>query len=122
MNPKILTHLLYPIVIYTIISIEIAALIIAGIDSDQLSVWVVTSLILLVLMTVFAKHAKPQNTTQGVKMGFAWAAVFITLDVFVVAVLFADVGYFLNWRSYIPYPMAIIVPAIIGWISVRSSN
>ena len=122
MNRKILTHLLYPIVIYTIISIEIAALVIAGVESDQRSIWAATSLFLLVLMAVFAKRAKPQNTTQGAKMGLIWAALFITLDVFIVAVPFTGVSYFLDWRSWIPYLMAIIVPAIIGSVSARSQK
>ena len=122
MNRKILTHLLYPIVIYTIISIEIAALVIAGVESDQLSIWASTSLFLLILIAVFAKRSKPQNITQGAKMGFVWATLFITLDVFIVAVPFTGVSYFLDWRSWIPYVMAIIVPAIIGSISGRSQK
>lgn len=120
MNRKILTHLLYPIIIYTIISIEIAVLVIAGIDPDQLSIWAATSLFLLILMAVFAKLAKPQNTAQGVKMGLVWTPIFFLLDVFVVVVLLKDAGYFLDWRSWMPYLMAVFVPALVGRVSGRS--
>jgi hypothetical protein len=50
---------LYPILIYIIISLEVAAIVLLGFDSNVWWVWVVTTVFVAVLVFAFAFMAKP---------------------------------------------------------------
>ena len=106
--------LLYPILIYIIVSLEVAAIVLLGFDSNVWSVWVVTTVFVAILVFAFAFIAKPRSFKKGLSMGAVWAGFFILLDVCFVAVPFTGFGYFSDVRTWIPYFIAIIAPFIIG--------
>ncbi len=51
--------LLYPLLVYLIISVEIAVFVALGLETDTLWVWVVTTGFVTALLIVFAAKAKP---------------------------------------------------------------
>ena len=106
--------LLYPILIYVIISLEVAAIVLLGFDSNVWWVWVVTTVFVTVLVFTFAFIAKPLSFRKGLTTGAVWAGFFILLDVCIVAVPFTGVSYFSDVRTWIPYFIGIIAPTIIG--------
>ena len=106
--------LLYPVLIYVIISLEVAAIVLLGFDSDVWWVWVVTTVFVTLLVFAFAFIAKPLSFRKGLTTGAVWAGFFILLDVCIVAVPFTGFSYFSDVRTWIPYFMGIIAPTIIG--------
>jgi hypothetical protein len=106
--------LLYPVLIYVIISLEVATIVLLGFDSDASWVWVVTTVFVTVLVFTFAFIAKPLSFRKGFIMGAVWAGFFILLDVFIVAVPFTGFSYFSDIRTWIPYFVGFIAPIIIG--------
>ena len=106
--------LLYPVLIYIIISLEVAAIVLLGFDSDVWWVWVVTTVFVTVLVFAFAFIAKPLSFRKGLTTGAVWAGFFILLDVCIVAVPFTGFSYFSDVRTWIPYFIGIIAPTIIG--------
>jgi len=114
LNRTIKTHILTPIVIYALISIEVAAIVVSGSESDQLWVWAATTALLIALLVVFAaKYSKPCGIREGAKMGLIWTAIFMLLDVLIVALPFGF-SYFTDWRVYTPYLLGIAIPVIAG--------
>jgi phosphatidylserine synthase len=115
MNRTIKTHLFYPIIIYALISIEVAAIVVTGNESDQLWVWAATTTLLTALLIVFsAKYAKPCGVKAGAKLGLVWAVILILLDLLIVAVPFTGLVYFADWRMWTPYLLGIIIPLVAG--------
>jgi len=108
--------LLYPILIYVIISLEVAVIVLLGFDSNVWWVWVVTTVFVTVLVFAFAFIAKPPSFRKGLTIGAVWAGFFILLDVCFVAVPFTGFSYFSDVRTWIPYFIGIIAPTIIGLI------
>jgi len=106
--------LLYPILIYAIISLEVAAIVLLGFDSNVWWVWVVTTVFVIALVFAFAFIAKPPSLRKGLTIGAVWGGVFILLDVCIVAVPFTGFSYFSDVRTWIPYFIGIIAPTIIG--------
>ena len=106
--------LLYPILIYGIISLEVAAIILLGFDSNVWWVWVVTTVFVTALVFTFAFVAKPLSYRKGLTIGAVWAGFFILLDVCFVAVPFTGFSYFSDVRTWIPYFVGLIAPTIIG--------
>jgi len=108
--------LLYPILIYAIISLEVAAIVLLGFNSNVWWVWAVTTIFVTALIFAFAFIAKPLSFRKGLTIGTVWAGVFILLDVCIVAVPFTGLSYFADVRTWIPYFIGIIAPTIIGLI------
>ncbi len=119
MNPKIKTHLLFPIIIYTVISIEIAAIVAAGVKSDQPAVWAVSTLFLTALLAAFAWLAKPKSLFEGAKMGLAWTAVFMLLDMVIVGGFLVGFSYFSDVKVWTPYLLGILIPALAGKLAEK---
>jgi hydrogenase-4 membrane subunit HyfE len=114
-NRTLKTHILTPIAIYALISIEVAAIVATGNQSDQLWVWTATTALLTALLIGFTvKYAKPSGVKAGAKLGLAWTAIFMLLDVLIVAVPFTGFSYFADWRVYTPYLLGFLIPALIG--------
>lgn len=121
--PKDLKRLLlYPIIIYTIISLEVAAIVLLGFNSNIWWVWVVTTVFVTALLFAFAFIAKPFSFRKGLTIGAVWAGIFILLDVFIVAVPFTGFSYFSDIRTWIPYFVSIIAPTIIGLMLGKGEN
>jgi len=106
--------LLYPILIYVIISLEVATIVLLGFDSNIWWVWVVTTVFVSALVLAFAFIAKPLSFRKGLTIGAVWAGFFILFDVCFVAVPFTGFSYFSDFRTWIPYFISIIAPTIIG--------
>jgi hypothetical protein len=108
--------LLYPVLIYVIISFEVAAIVLSGFDSNVWWVWVVTTVFVAALVFVFAFIAKPLSLRKGLTIGAVWAGFFILFDVCFVAIPFTGLSYFADVRTWIPYFIGIIAPTLIGLI------
>jgi hypothetical protein len=106
--------ILYPIIIYAVISVEITAIVVLGHNSDAPWVWMLTTPLATLLIGFFAYVAKPVNLKAGLKMGCVWATVFFVLDFLIVAVPFTGIAYFLDIRSWIAYLISIIILSIAG--------
>ncbi len=106
--------LLYPILIYVLISLEVAAIVLLGFDSNVWWVWVATTVFVTALDFLFAFIAKPSSLKKGLTMGAVWAGFFILLDVCVVALPFTGFSYFSDVRTWIPYFIGLVAPTIIG--------
>lgn len=114
--------ILYPIAIYLIISVEIAAIVVLGVDSNEAWVWSITTVFVAALLFSFAFYAKPANFKKGLIMGAVWAGIFILLDVVIVAVPFTGFGYFMDVRTWIPYIIGILAPTIMGLIFEKKTD
>lgn len=115
LNRTLKSYILSPIIIYALISIEVAAIVVAGVESDTPWVWVATTTILTALLVVFSlKVAKPQNLKEGAKMGLAWTAIFMLLDVVIVAIPLTGFMYFADWRVWTPYLLGFLIPMLAG--------
>jgi hypothetical protein len=71
--------LLYPILIYGIISLEVAAIVLLGFDSNVWLVWVVTTVFVTALVFTFAFVAKPLSYRKGLTIGAVWEAFLFCL-------------------------------------------
>jgi hypothetical protein len=121
--PKDLKKLIfYPILIYGLISLEVAAIVLLGFDSNVWWVWVVTTAFVAALVFAFAFIAKPLSFRRGLTIGAVWAGLFILLDVCFVAVPFTGFSYFSDVRTWIPYFIAIIAPTSIGLIVEKKAR
>jgi hypothetical protein len=74
------------------------------------------------LLFGFAFIAKPANFRKGLIMGTVWAGIFVLLDVCIVALPFTGFGYFADVRTWIPYFVGILAPALIGLIIERNNR
>lgn len=123
MNRIIKTHILTPIIIYALISVEVAAIVASGNQSDQLWVWTATTALLTALLIAFtAKYAKPIGIREGTKMGLAWTVIFMLLDVLIVAIPLTGFGYFADWRVWTPYLLGFLIPTLAGLRKPRSGT
>ncbi len=105
--------LLPPVAIYAVIFLFISALIGADMDADASWVWVVNLLITIVGLYLATNYAKPSTRQDGLKYGVAWLVVFVVLDLILTAP-FAGWDYFSDWKSYVPYALTLLVPAILA--------
>jgi hypothetical protein len=112
-------QLLYPIIIYIIISIEIAAIVASGLESDTTWVWIATTSLLTILLIIFAKYAKPASPKEGAKLGLIWAATFLLLDILIVAIPFTGISYFQDIRTWIPYLLGLLIPLLAGKLHTK---
>jgi hypothetical protein len=96
--------------------------VVLGVDSNVWWVWALTTAFVTALLFGFAFFAKPASFKKGLTMGAVWAAVFVLLDVCIVALPFTGFGYFADVRTWIPYFTGIIAPALMGKMLKEKSS
>jgi hypothetical protein len=106
--------LLYPVLIYAAVSLEIAAIAISGFETGAAWVWVASTAVVVALLAVAAVKAHPRGFSGGLRLGAVWVSVFFLLDVLVVAVPFVGLDYFADVRTWLPYALGLAVPALMG--------
>lgn len=104
----------YPVILYVIISVEITALTLLGIDTNTPSVWLASSIIVMLILLLLARRAKIKSLKDGLSLGVAWAAISLFLDVVVIIILFNQPSYLEQPQSWFGYILAFIIPALYG--------
>lgn len=101
-----------PVAIYAAVFLFISALIGFKIDQTATWVWVVTLVISILGLYIATRSTKPGSWQQGLKYGSVWLVILIILDL-VLTVPFTGLSYFSDWRSYLPYLLAIALPTLL---------
>mgnify|MGYP001604039138 CR=1 FL=1 len=114
------TALIPPLAIYATVFMFISALIGFKIDQNAPWVWVVGVGITIGGLIIALRYARPTTVKRGLLLGFVWLALFIALDM-ALTTPFTGWGYFLDWKSYIPYILTIAIPALWPTFSKRSA-
>jgi lysylphosphatidylglycerol synthetase-like protein (DUF2156 family) len=107
------TLFITPIDIYGVISILIVVLVTMNIDRDASWVWLVGLIITAVGLYIATRYIHPQSLKKGFLISLGWLAIFIVLDI-ILALAFAGLEYFLEWKTYLPYVLTLLIP-IISW-------
>lgn len=102
-----------PIAIYAVIFLFISALIGAKIDQKAIWVWIVSLVISIIGLYIATNYAKPKNRQEGLKIGIIWLIIFVILDL-ILTLPFTGSDYFVDWRSYLPYLLTILIPTILA--------
>ena len=107
------TLLLTPIAIYGAVSIWIVVLSSMHIDRNSSWVWAIGLIITTIGLYLAAKFVRPQSLRQGFLISLGWLGIFVVLDIF-LAVAFAGLEYFFDWKTYLPYALTLLIP-IFFW-------
>jgi hypothetical protein len=107
------TLFITPIAIYGVISILIVVLGILNIDRDSSWVWITGLIITAIGLYLATRYIHPRNLRQGSLISLGWLAIFIVLDI-ILAVAFADLEYFFDWKTYLPYVLTLLIP-MVSW-------
>ncbi len=105
----------YPFFLYVLITVEITALTLLGIDTNSPIVWFASSIIMLVILLLLARRAKIKNFKDGITLGVVWAVICLFLDALVILVIFNQPNYFEQPQSWLAYIFAFIIPVIYGY-------
>ncbi len=105
--------LIPPVAIYAVIFLFISALIGAKIDAHGLWVWIVTLGISIVGLYIATNYVKPKFWQDGLRYGFVWLVILVFLDL-ILTVPFTGMGYFSDWRSFVPYVLTLAFPTILA--------
>ena len=105
--------LLPPVAIYAVIFLFISALIGAKIDAAAMWVWPVTLIISVVGLYIATGYVKPKTWQEGLKYGAIWVVILVILDI-ILTVPFTGAEYFSDWKSYVPYVLTLLIPAVLA--------
>jgi hypothetical protein len=105
------TLFITPIAIYGVISILIVLLGILNIDRDSSWVWLTGLIITAIGLYLATRYIHPQSLKQGFLISLVWLAIFIVLDI-ILALAFAGMEYFLDWKTYLPYALTLLIPMV----------
>ena len=103
------TLLLTPIAIYGAVSIWIVVLGSMHIDRNSSWVWAIGLIITTIGLYLGAKFVRPQSLRQGFLISLGWLGIFVVLDI-ILAVAFAGLEYFSDWKTYLPYALTLLIP------------
>ena len=106
-------YVIPPIAIYAAVFLFISALIGAKIDQHAAWVWIVTLAISIVGLYIATGYVKPKNWQEGAKYGVMWLVILFILDL-ILTLPFTGVGYFSDWRSYLPYVLTLAIPIVLA--------
>ena len=107
MNGK--TLFITPITIYGAVSIWIVVLRSLLIDRNSSWVWAIGLIITTIGLYLAAKFIRPQYLRQGFLICLGWLGIFVVLDI-ILAVAFAGLEYFSDWKTYLPYALTLLIP------------
>ena len=111
--------LIPPIAIYAAISIWIVALGRLRVDTDLWWVWVIGLIITAIGLCLAARYIRPSTLRQGFIFSLSWLAIFVILDI-ILAIAFAGIEYFYNWKVYLPYALTLLIPSILWKLRFHS--
>ena len=98
-----------PIAIYGAVSIWIVVLGSMHIDRNSSWVWAIGLIITTVGLYLAAKFVRPESLRQGFLISLGWLGIFVVLDI-ILAVAFAGLEYFFDWKTYLPYALTLLIP------------
>ena len=98
-----------PIAIYGAVSIWIVVSGSMNIDGNSPWVWAIGLIITTIGLYLAAKFVRPQSLRQGFLITLGWLGIFVVLDIF-LAVAFAGLEYFFDWKTYLPYALTLLIP------------
>lgn len=104
--------ILPPVAIYAVIFLFISVLIGAKINQEATWVWLVSLAITVVGLYLATNYAKPVSLSQGLIYGLVWLIILFVLDI-VLTVPFTGWDYFSTWTTYLPYLLALLMPALL---------
>ena len=103
------TLFITPIAIYGTVSILIVVLNILHIDRNAYWVWAVGLIITTTGLYIATKCIHPESWRQGFLISLGWLIIFVVLDI-VLAVAFAALENFSDWKTYLPYALTLLIP------------